>query len=84
MTLYDFIKNRQDNEKVVISYEWNTYRMYIKDLKTEESKKQKVIGYILLSDLFQWYVANDVSYPGIQEDPTGKYLFISICDNGEE
>ena len=85
MKLNEFIKAMPDCLPVVIGYDWDTFRMTMKDLKEypEENKHMVIESYHFEKDLLSWYVANDIK-PDPLPDPIGEYMFIYIYDESLE
>lgn len=85
MTVYEFIANQPDTEKVIVCAEYETFRMSIADLKEAEENKHYIVdSWYWEKDPETWFFAIDANDPGMPEEIDGEYLMLWIHDGKEE
>lgn len=82
MTVFDFIANQPDTEKVVVKCEHESFRMTIADLKAaDENRFYLVDSWTWSKDTETWFFAVDSGYPGMPDDISSEYLVLDIHDS---
>ena len=85
MTVYEFIANQPNTEKVVVCTDYDSYKMTIADLKAADENKYYIVdSWTWESDIDTWFFAVDIDYNGQPDKINSEYLILDIHDMRED
>lgn len=81
MTVFEFIANQPDNEKVLIDCEWNLYRCTIADMKTYKENRFYIVDSFCFENSENWQLGIDCGSAPLPDELKEEYLLLSIYDS---